>query len=124
MTRKPWRAKPDTVEVISPDLPTPVDTVDDQNVHAGDKDRTVRRLDSIGDIRREMAAVYRAAHRGVIAWEEATKRIWVLRGILQTIEVEKRYRVPDFDPDERPVFAGLTISGPAMVKPNGSGPAS
>ena len=118
MTRKDLRNKrPD--EVIPPGSPTPVDTIEEQNEQAAKEDRRVGHLVTLGDIRREMAQVYRAAHKGTIKWEQATKRIWVLRGLLATVEVEERYRVPDLDPDERPVFTGLVISGPAP-KLNGS----
>jgi hypothetical protein len=52
-----------------------------------------RRLSSLGDIRGELASVYRAGARGAIAWPEVCRRasvLWLLGRLIEGDELEKR----------------------------------
>jgi len=54
------------------------------------------KLDSLGDVKREMAKVYREARSGVIDVQDSTKLVWVLQAIGKVIEssdLEKRIEI-------------------------------
>jgi hypothetical protein len=51
------------------------------------------KLDSLQDVRREMAKLYREARSGVIDVQDSTKLVWVLQAVAKVIEgsdLEKR----------------------------------
>ncbi|MBT9097651.1 hypothetical protein KFZ76_08015 [Methylovulum psychrotolerans] len=51
------------------------------------------KLDSLGDVKREMAKVYREARSGLVDVQEATKLTWCLQAVGKVIEgsdLEKR----------------------------------
>ena len=51
------------------------------------------KLDSISDVKREMAKVYREARSGVVDVQDATKLTWCLQAVAKVIEgsdLEKR----------------------------------
>ena len=51
------------------------------------------KLDSLQDVRREMAKVYRESRSGLIDAQDATKQVWMLKAIGEVIaahEIEKR----------------------------------
>lgn len=55
--------------------------------------RYVAKLDSLKDVRREMAKVYREARSGIIEAQDGTKLVWMLAAIGKAIEgsdIEKR----------------------------------
>ena len=54
------------------------------------------KLDSISDVRREMARVYRDARSGVVDVQDATKLTWCLQAVAKVIEgsdLEKRIEI-------------------------------
>ena len=54
------------------------------------------KLDSLGDIKREMAKLYREARSGVIDVQDSTKLVWVLQAVAKVIEgsdLEKRIEI-------------------------------
>lgn len=81
-----------------------------------------RKLTTVVEVRQEFARVYRAAVMGKITWKNAMQRSHILRHILIAKEIELRHTLPDFSADDRPVFSGLSITGPG-AKMNGSTPA-
>ena len=51
------------------------------------------KLDTLADVRREMAKVYREARTGLIDNQDATKQVWILQAIGKVIvesELEQR----------------------------------
>ncbi|POZ53389.1 hypothetical protein [Methylovulum psychrotolerans] len=59
--------------------------------HKGQRYRC--KLDSLGDVKREMAKVYREARSGLVDVQEATKLTWCLQAVGKAIEgsdLEKR----------------------------------
>ena len=51
------------------------------------------KLDTLADVRREMAKVYREARSGLIDNQDATKQVWILQAIGKVIvdhELEQR----------------------------------
>ena len=51
------------------------------------------KLDTLHDVKREMAKIYREARTGLIDSQDATKQVWVLQAIGKVIvdaELEKR----------------------------------
>ena len=44
------------------------------------------KLDSLGDIKREMAKLYREARSGVLDVQDSTKLVWVLQAVAKVIE--------------------------------------
>jgi hypothetical protein len=54
------------------------------------------KLDSISDVKREMAKVYREARSGVVDVQDATKLTWCLQAVAKVIEgsdLEKRIEI-------------------------------
>ncbi len=54
------------------------------------------KLDSMGDVKREMAKVYREARSGVVDVQDATKLTWCLQAVAKVIEtsdLEKRIEI-------------------------------
>ena len=54
------------------------------------------KLDSIQDVRREMAKVYRDARSGVIEVVDGTKLVWMLQAVgkvIETSDLEKRIEI-------------------------------
>jgi hypothetical protein len=50
-------------------------------------------LDSVSDVKREMAKVYREARSGIIGIQDATRLTWCLQAVakvIETSEIEKR----------------------------------
>lgn len=107
----------DEVEIVPPDDETSVD--DELPINREVELPTGRggkmistKLQTLGDVKREMGHVYRDCQRGRMTWSNGTKAIWVLRGILSAVEVEEKYRILDnTDEDTRPVFTGLQVIG-------------
>lgn len=55
--------------------------------------RYVVKLDSLQDVRREMAKVYREARSGIIEAQDGTKLVWILAAVGKVVEgsdLEKR----------------------------------
>ncbi len=50
------------------------------------KTRYRAKLDTIGDIKREMAKLYREARSGVVDVQDATKLTWCLQAVAKVIE--------------------------------------
>lgn len=54
------------------------------------------KLDSISDVKKEMATVYRLARSGIVDVQDATKLTWCLQAVAKVIEgsdLEKRIQV-------------------------------
>jgi hypothetical protein len=54
------------------------------------------KLDSLGDVKREMAKVYREARSGILDVQDSTKLVWVLQAVGKVIEssdLEKRVEI-------------------------------
>jgi hypothetical protein len=54
------------------------------------------KLDSLGDVKSEMAKLYREARSGVIDVQDSTKLVWVLQAVAKVIEgsdLEKRIEI-------------------------------
>jgi len=54
------------------------------------------KLDSLGDVKREMAKVYREARSGLLDVADSTKLVWVLQAVGKVIEssdLEKRIEI-------------------------------
>jgi hypothetical protein len=54
------------------------------------------KLDSLGDVKREMAKVYREARSGILDVQDSTKLVWVLQAVGKVIEssdLEKRIEI-------------------------------
>jgi len=61
------------------------------------------KLDTMQDVRREMAKVYREARSGVVDMQDATKLTWILQAVGKVIEgsdLEKRIEVLESQRDE------------------------
>ena len=61
------------------------------------KDRRYRcKLDSLSDVKQEMATVYKQARSGIVEVADATKFVWMLQAvgkIIETSDLEKRIEI-------------------------------
>jgi hypothetical protein len=54
------------------------------------------KLDSLADVKREMAKIYREARSGILDVQDSTKLVWVLQAVGKVIEssdLEKRIEI-------------------------------
>ena len=100
----------DNVEIIPPET-------DDGN--DGDKIHTKpTKLTTVGQVKTEMAKTYRKANTGKMEWTDASRAIFILRGLLKALEIEHEHNLVGDDPDsDRPVLTGLQIVGPRQLTP-------
>lgn len=75
-----------------------------------------------GNVKSEMARIYRAKLKGLISVETADSLIKNnLLPILKATEIEQAFRLaPDDENDDRPALTGLTITGPISALPEGA----
>ena len=103
-------AKNEDVEIIPPDKPD---------------DRKQVRLVTIGQVKTEMADIYRRCKRGTMQWQDGTRAIFVLRGVLKAMEVELQATIADRalasgeDLENIPVFNGVKFVAPPAAKSKG-----
>ena len=108
-------------------MPTDTNYKGDKSVESGDnveiippeKDGGEERplstvkLVTVGQVKTEMAQVYRKAKGGRMEWTDASRAIFILRGLLKALEIEHEHNLVGDNPDEdRPVLTGLQIIGP------------
>lgn len=97
-------------EILPPD-PDEEDLSDDRNSRT-----KPTKLTTVGQVKTEMAKTYRKANSGKMRWDEASRAIFVLRGLLKAIEIEHEHNLVSEDPDsDRPVLTGLQIVGPQQL---------
>jgi hypothetical protein len=57
-----------------------------------DKKRYRAKLDSVGDVKHEVARIYREARSGLLDTQDATKLVWCLQALGKIIEVSELER--------------------------------
>jgi hypothetical protein len=54
------------------------------------------KLDTLADVKQEMAAVYKQARSGIVEVQDATKFVWMLQAVgkvIETSDLEKRLEI-------------------------------
>lgn len=101
----------DNVEIIPPEGSKPHYEQPEQQLPA-------TRLTTVGQVKTEMGKVYRKASGGAMEWTDASRAIFILRGLLKALEIEHEHNLTGDNPDEdRPVLTGLQIVGPKQLTP-------
>ena len=80
------------------------------------------KLNTPGQVKSEMGRIYRAVLKGRVNPDVGDRLVrGLLLPILKATEIEQAFNLALDDPDDdRPVLAGLTITGPDVTPPKGA----
>ena len=85
------------------------------------KDPRIGRLDTLGDIRRELARIYRRARRHEMPMDEAKGLVWILRALGEVLVADAiEQRLEAVEAREKANFNGTRRNGKVAVFPRAS----